>query len=123
MVPSTSRYSKDCLHIESPIKSMHNEDLPSKPNSISRQIHADTNRYQLETPTRNKKEYSIGNYRRIRKKSKEFKKMHLTKRASTMNIAKKSSSEKTIINIQKIEQVILMWRKIKCITINSKKKF
>ena len=33
-----------------------------------------------------------------------------------MNIANKSSSEKTIINIQKIEQVIVMWRKIKYLT-------
>ena len=45
-----------------------------------------------------------------------MRKLHLTKRASAMNIANKSSSEKTIINIQKIEQVIVMWRKIKYLT-------
>ena len=41
------------------------------------------------------------------------------KRASVMNIANKSSSEKTILTIQKIEQVIAMWRKIKYLTVTS----
>ena len=36
-----------------------------------------------------------------------------------MNIANKSTSEKTVINFQKIEQVILMWRKIKYLTVTS----
>ena len=44
------------------------------------------------------------------------------KRASVMNIANKSSSEKTILNIQKIEQVIAMWRKIKYLTVTSARK-
>ena len=44
------------------------------------------------------------------------------KRASAMNIAKKSPSEKKIINIQKIEQVIAMWRKIKYLTVTSARK-
>ena len=44
------------------------------------------------------------------------------KRASAMNIANKSPSEKTIINIQKIEQVIAMWRKIKYLTVTSARK-
>ena len=48
-------------------------------------------------------------------------KLHLTRRASAMNIAKKATSEKTIINIQKIEQVISMWIKIKYLTITSEK--
>lgn len=41
------------------------------------------------------------------------------KRAAAMNIANKSSSEKTILNIQKIDQVIAMWRKIKYLTVTS----
>ena len=41
------------------------------------------------------------------------------KRASVMNIANKLSSEKKIFNIQKIEQVIAMWRKIKYLTVTS----
>ena len=40
-------------------------------------------------------------------------------RASVMNIANKLSSEKKIFNIQKIEQVIAMWRKIKYLTVTS----
>ena len=48
-------------------------------------------------------------------------KLHLTRRASAMNIAKKATSEKTIINIQKIEQVISMWIKIKYLTITSER--
>ena len=41
------------------------------------------------------------------------------KRASAMNIANTSSPEKTILNIQKIEQAIAMWRKIKYLTVTS----
>ena len=41
------------------------------------------------------------------------------KRASAMNIANKSSLEKTIINIQTIKLVIAMWRKIKYLTFTS----
>ena len=41
------------------------------------------------------------------------------KRASAMNIANKSSLDKTIINIQTIELVIAMWRKIKYLTVTS----
>ena len=41
------------------------------------------------------------------------------KRASAMNIANTSSPEKTILNIQKIEQTIAMWRKIKYLTVTS----
>ena len=41
------------------------------------------------------------------------------KRASAMNIANKYSPEKTILNIQKIEQAIAMWRKIKYLTVTS----
>ena len=56
----------------------------------------------------------------IRNKAKEIRKLHLTRRVA-LNIANKSTSEKTIINIQKIEQVILMWRKIKYLTITSER--
>ena len=37
--------------------------------------------------------------KRIRSKAKEMRKLHLTRRALAMNIANKSTSEKTIINI------------------------
>ena len=36
-----------------------------------------------------------------------------------MNIANKSTSEKIIINIQKIKKIISMWRKIKYLTVTS----
>ena len=55
----------------------------------------------------------------IRSKAKEMRKLHLTRRASAMNIVNKSTSEKSVINIQKIKQVISMWRKIKYLTITS----
>ena len=48
-----------------------------------------------------------------------MKKLRLIRRASALNIANKSTSEKIIINIHKIEQVILMWRKIKYLTVTS----
>ena len=41
-------------------------------------------------------------------------------RASTMNIANKLTSSPTIITIQKIEQVIIMWNKINCLTADNK---
>ena len=37
-------------------------------------------------------------------------------RVSAMNIANKLTSSSTIINIQKIEQVIIMWNKINYLT-------
>ena len=39
----------------------------------------------------------------MRKKAKELRNVHLIKRASAINISNKYLSEKTIINIQKIE--------------------
>ena len=41
-------------------------------------------------------------------------------RASAMNIANKVTSSSTIINIQKIEQVIIMWNKINYLTADNK---
>ena len=41
-------------------------------------------------------------------------------KASTMNIANKMTSSSTIINIQKIEQVIIMWNKINYLTADNK---
>ena len=46
--------------------------------------------------------FVIRDFKKIRKKAKELKNVHLMKRASAMNIANKSSSVKIIINIQKI---------------------
>ena len=57
----------------------------------------------------------------IRSKAKELRKLHLKRRASAMNIANKSTSEKIIMNIQKIEQVISMRIKIKYLTITSER--
>ena len=64
----------------------------------------------------------IRDLKKIQKKAKELRNIHLIKRASAMNIVNKSSSEKTILNIQKIEQVIAMWRKIKYLTVTSARK-
>ena len=61
----------------------------------------------------------IRDLKKIQKKAKELRNIHLIKRASAMNIVNKSSSEKTILNIQKIEQVITIWRKIKYLTVTS----
>ena len=41
-------------------------------------------------------------------------------RPSAMNIANKMTSSSTIINIQKIEQVIIMWNKINYLTVDNK---
>ena len=41
-------------------------------------------------------------------------------RASAMNIANKLTSSSTIINIQKIEQVIIMWNRINYLTADNK---
>ena len=43
---------------------------------------------------------------------------HLPQRALAMNIENKVSNSSTIVNIQKIEQVILMWNKINYLTSN-----
>ena len=40
-------------------------------------------------------------------------------RASAMSLQNKITSSKTIINIQKIEQVITMWKKINYLTMNT----
>ena len=49
----------------------------------------------------------------------ELRNIHLMKRASAINIANKSSSEKIILNIQKIEHIIAIWRKIKYLVVTS----
>ena len=41
--------------------------------------------------------------------------------ASAINIANKLTSSSTIINIQKIEQVIIIWNKINYLTADNKK--
>ena len=61
----------------------------------------------------------LRNIRKARKQLKstktnafELRKQHLIRRASAMNIDQKKSSEKIIINLIKIEQIIKMWKKI-----------
>ena len=66
--------------------------------------------YQIKMATRNLKEIS--------KLASSIRTQHLVERASALNIRNRSSSAQTIINIQKIEQVIKMWRTIKYVTIN-----
>ena len=45
---------------------------------------------------------------------------HLMQSASTINIANKLTSSLTIINIQQIEDVIIMWNKINYLTVDNK---
>ena len=66
--------------------------------------------YKLRNATRN--------LRNIGKSAASIRTQHLAERASALNIRNKSSSAQTIINIQKIEQVIKMWRTIKYVTGN-----
>ena len=54
--------------------------------------------------------------RKNKTNAKELRTQHLLQRASAMNIENKISNSSTIINIQKIEQVILMWNKINYLT-------
>ena len=66
--------------------------------------------YQIKMAKRNLKE--------IRKSASWIRTQHLTERSPALNIRNRSSSAQTIINIQKIEQVIKMWKTIKYVTIN-----
>ena len=66
--------------------------------------------YQIQMVARNLKE--------IDKSASSIRTQHLVKRASAFNIRNRSSSAQKIINIQKLEQVIKMWRAIKYVTIN-----
>ena len=52
---------------------------------------------------------------------KELRTQHLMQRASAMNITNKLTSSSTIINIQKIKQIIIMWNKINYLTVDNKK--
>ena len=52
--------------------------------------------------------------------SKELRTKHLMQRASVMNIEDKLTSYSTIINIQTIKQVIIMWNKINYLTSDNK---
>ena len=58
--------------------------------------------------------------RKNKTNAKELRTQHLIQRASAMNIANKMASSSTIINIQKIEQVIIMWNKINYLTADNK---
>ena len=58
------------------------------------------------------------NLKEINKSASSIRTQHLAERTSALNIRNKSSSAKIIIIIQKIEQVIKMWRTIKYVTIN-----
>ena len=66
--------------------------------------------YKLRNVTRN--------LRNISKSAASIQTQHLVERTSVLNIRNKSSSTQTIINIQKIEQVIKMWRTIKYVMVN-----
>ena len=58
--------------------------------------------------------------RKNKTNAKELRKQQLMQRASAMNISNKMTSSSTIINIQKIEQVIIMWHKINYLTADNK---
>ena len=60
------------------------------------------------------------NLRTTTTNAKELRTQHLMLRASAMNIENKMTNSSTIINIQKIEQVILMWNKINYLTSEKK---
>ena len=66
--------------------------------------------YQIKMATKTLKEIS--------KSAASIRTQHLAEKASALNIRNQSSSAQTIINIQKIEQVIKIWRTIKYVTIN-----
>ena len=59
--------------------------------------------------------------RKNKNNAKELRTQYLMQRASAMNIANKLTSYSTIINIQKIEQVIIIWTKINYLTADYKK--
>ena len=54
--------------------------------------------------------------RKNKQNAKELRTKHVMQQVSAMNIANKLTSSSTIINIQKIEQVIIMWNKINYLT-------
>ena len=56
------------------------------------------------------------NLQQVRSNATKLRINHLLQRASAMNLANKSVSSKTIINIQKIEKTIKMWKKIRFLT-------
>ena len=58
------------------------------------------------------------NLQQVRSNATNLRINHLLQRASAMNLENKSESSKTIINIQKIEKIIKMWKKIRFLTEN-----
>ena len=60
------------------------------------------------------------NFRKITTNEKELQTQHLLQRTSAMNIENKAANFSTIIKIQKMEQVILMWKKINYLTSDKK---
>ena len=60
------------------------------------------------------------NLRTTTTNAKELQIQHLMQRSLNMNIENKTANSFTIINIQKIEQVILMWNKINYLTSDKK---
>ena len=52
----------------------------------------------------------------IRRNDKEARKHHLLNRASAANLENRKQDEKTILNLQRIEQTIMMWRTINYLT-------
>ena len=58
------------------------------------------------------------NLQQVRSNATNLRINHLLQRSSAMNLENKSSSSKTIINIQKIKNTIKMWKKIRFLTGN-----
>ena len=52
----------------------------------------------------------------IRRNDKKARKHHLLNRASAANLENRKQDEKTILNLQCIEQTIMMWRTINYLT-------
>ena len=59
--------------------------------------------------------------RKHKTNEKELRTQHLLQRASAINIENKVTNSLTILNIQKIEQVILMWNKFNYLTSDNNK--
>ena len=86
------------------------------------EIPADIN-WQDTAETKINLRRAVTKLRQIQQEAAELRNQHISTRASIVNIAKKSSFEKIILNIQKIEHIIKMWKRIKYITSNEKKSY
>ena len=123
MVPRTSWFHPNSLHLEIYFISLQNEVVVSKANRLLLIILIISNYIEWTNFANIKYKLSKAQsqLRKNKTNAKELRKQHLMQRASAMNIANKMTSSSTIINIQKIEQVIIMWNKINCLTADNKK--